>query len=306
MLWGCTYYLRAWLRNLLSLRALSAVLGSFGALWLLVQMTAFFFKDTRAPDAIRNAWPWFGVAGLLIAAWGRKPHTRVSHKLNGRDVTIEIAVGDLFSFPGALIVGTNTTFDTRISRELISDRSVQGTFTRRYYGDETQLDVELSAHLSNIPCQDLHGARCGKAKRYPIGTCVRLNPKQRTGYFLAIGDINEHGVASGTFDNLKEALVKLWVFVGRRGLKEALVMPVLGTGFSRVPQTREEVVRETIKSFVAACSEMTFADKLTIVMTPSDMAKYRISLDELGLFLRHECRYTVFSTGAQNAIGTPV
>ncbi|MEK7730134.1 MAG: macro domain-containing protein, partial [candidate division KSB1 bacterium] len=122
----------------------------------------------------------------------------------------------------------------------------------------------------------------------------------------AIADMNEHGVASGSFNDLKESLAKLWVYIGRRGLKEPLVMPVLGTGFSRLPQTREEVIREIIKSFVAACSEMTFADKLTIVITPQDMAKHHISLDELGSFLRHVCIYTTFSTGTQHAVGPPV
>jgi len=83
-------------------------------------------------------------------------------------------------------------------------------------------------------------------------------------------------------------------------------MPVLGTGFGRLRQTREEVVREIIKAFVAACSEMTFADKLTIVISPQDMLKNNISLEELGLFLRHECTYACFSTDAQAQTGTPV
>jgi hypothetical protein len=305
-LWRCYHHVKAWLRNLLSMQALSVVLSSFGTLWLLVEIATFFVADTKAPNAIRHAWPLFALVGLLIAVLRCRPHLTVSHKLNGRDVTIEIAVGDVFSFPGALIIGSNATFDTLISRELISERSVQGIFTKKYYGDATQLDAELSSNLRDVAGENLQGRRIGKAKKYPIGTCVRVNPKQRTGYLLAIAEINEHGVASGNFNDLKESLAKLWEFVGRRGSKEPLIMPVLGTGFSRLPQTREEVVREMIKSFVAACSEMTFADKLTIVIAPYDMEKYSISLDELGSFLRHVCSYTVFSTGKQPAVGTPV
>ena len=264
------------------------------------------FGTTELPDAIRNAWPWFGFVGLAVAAYQCRPCLAVSHKLNGRDVTIEIAIGDILSFPGALIIGSNTTFDTHISRELISERSVQGIFTKKYYEGETQLDAELSASLGSISGQDLQGKRVGKTKKYPMGMCVRLNPKNRTAYLLAIADINEHGGASGSFNDLKESLAKLWESIGRRGAKESLVMPVLGTGFSRLPQPREEVIREIIQSFVAAYSESTFADKLTIVITPQDMAEYRISLDELGSFLQHMCRYTVFSSGNRLAIGTPV
>lgn len=306
ILWRFYYYLRAWLRNLISVKAFSAILSSFGVLWLAVEIAAFFFAGTTIPDTIRHLWLVFGVAGLLAAVWLCRPRLMVSHKLNGRDVTIEIAVGDLFSFSGALVIGSNTTFDTRISRELISNRSVQGIFTEKYYGDETLLNTEVASGLSDVPYQDLQGNRVGKTKKYPLGTCIRLNPKQRTAYFLAIADINEHGVASGTFEGLKECLAQLWVFVAQRGSKESLVMPVLGTGFSRLPQTREEVIRETIKSFVAACSERTFADKLTVVITPHDIAKHRISIEELGSFLRHECSYTTFSTNNQRAVGTPI
>lgn len=299
------YYCWIWIKNLISIRAFGAVLSSFGALWLAVEMVTFFLDGTEWPNVIRHSWYWFGLAGILVATYLCRPHLSVSHKLNGRDIAIEIAVGDLFSFPGAIIVGSNTTFDTRISRELIFEKSVQGIFTRKFYGDETQLDAELSSGLSDLSCHSLQGKRVGKAKRYSVGTCVRLNPKQHTSYFVAIADINEHGVACGTFDDLKESLAKLWVFIGQRGMKESLVMPVIGTGFTRLIQTREEVVREIIKSFIAACSETTFADKLTIVIATHDMAKHRISLDDLGSFLRHECLYASFPRGNQQVIGTP-
>lgn len=299
-------YAKTWAHNLLSLQAVSAVLSSFGALWLAVEITAFFFANTKAPEIIRSLWWLFGGVGVLVAVMLRRPRLSVAQRLNGRDVTLEIAIGNVFSFPGALIVGTNTTFDTRISRELISEHSVQGAFTKRYYGDEAQLDAELSLGLSGLQSQPLTGQRPGKSCRYPMGTAVRLNLKERTAYFLAIADLNEHGVASASFDGLKDCLAKLWVFIGSRGLKEPLVIPVLGTGFCRLSQTREEVVREIVKSFVAACSEKTLSEKLTIVLTPHDVSKYRISLEELVAFLRHVCSYTDFAQGQRQAVGTPV
>ncbi len=300
------YWIITWLRNIISWKTLIAILSSFGALWLLVEITTFFFANTKLPDWLRSQWIYFGLIGLIIAGLMRRPQLTVSHKLNGRDTTIEIAIGDLLGFSGAFIVGSNTTFDTRISREMIAEASVQGIFTRRFYGDETQLDAELSACLSGLVGGDLAGTRIGKSRRYPIGTCVRLNPKDRTGYFVAIAHINQYGVASVTFDDLQQALASLWVFVGQRGLKESLVAPVLGTGFGRLKQTREEVIHEMIKSFIAACSEKTFADKLTIVITANDMRNHHISLIQLGLFLQHECQYASFAANSQQMLGTPV
>lgn len=297
-------YIRSWGRNLWSVHTGSSLLSSFGALWLLVEITRFFFANTKVPDVIRSLWYVFGLIGLLIALYLCRPHLCISHRLNCRDVVIQIAIGDVFAYPGALIVGSNSTFDTRISRELISEQSVQGVFTKRYYGDEMQLDAEISVALGSEKGTPINGRRVGKAVAYPMGTVVRLNPRERTAYFLAIADINSHGVASGTFDGLKDALAKLWQFVGSRGLKDELVMPVLGTGFSRLSQTREEIVRETVRSFVAACAERTFCSKLTIVLSPRDVEEHHISLDELGQFVRHVCVYSEFVSVPGIPVGT--
>lgn len=306
------YFFKGWGDELISLKALSAILSAFGALWLAIEISTFFFpelivyKSTKLPDAIRDEWKLFALTGVGIAVWVCKPNLLVAHKLTERDVTIKIAVGDVFSFPGALIIGSNTTFDTRISRDLISASSIQGVFTKKYYGGESQLDAELETRIGGAAFEQLGGDRLGKTKKFPMGHCVRLSPKERTAYFLAIADINEHGVARATFDDLKKSLAQLWVFIGERGLKEPLVMPVLGTGFSRLPQKREEVIWEIIKSFVAACSEKTFADELIIVISPNDMVQNHISLDELGSFLKHTCRYTVFFPKNQQAVGTAI
>ena len=217
-----------WMRNLFSVKAINAVLGALGTLWLLVEITAFFFHSTTAPDWLRDHWWLFAFGGGAIAAARCRPKTYVYSNLNGRDVSVEIAVGDVFSFPGALVVGSNTTFDTQVSPNLIAATSVQGTFTRKYYSNEDQLDTELAAGLNGVQSEPLQGQRQGKSLRYPIGTTVRLNPKGRTAYLVAIADINEHGVAEGSIEKLRVSLAELWVHVGSRGLKEALVMPVLG------------------------------------------------------------------------------
>jgi hypothetical protein len=294
-----------WFRNLISLKAATAVLGSFGTLWLAVEITAFFFDGTVVPAWLRGHWRLFAAAGTALAIWECRPNTRVECKLNGRDVTVAIAIGDVFDFDGALIVGSNTTFDTRVSPRLIAENSVQGAFTKRYFSDESQLDIQIEGALANTPAQELQGARQGKSLRYPIGTVVRVSTKGRTAYFAAIADINEHGVADGSFEKLQVALAELWVHIGSRGLKEALVIPALGTGFSRLAQTREQIVREIVRSFVAACSERVFADRLTIVLSPKDVAKHQLSLEELGAFLTHVCFYTEFATGSNRALGTP-
>lgn len=284
-------YAGRWIKNLWSVLTIRALFEAFGGLWTLTEIANYFLSQANDESKTHYSWPWFLLVGFLYAAWRRRPQTRIAHKLNGQDITIELVVSDIFDLSGSLIVGSNTTFDTKVSPQLISKTSVQGQFTEKYYSDSTQLDVELDAALRGLQYETIPDSRTGKRNRYPLGTCVRLNPRDRVAYFIAIAEINPHGVASSHFEDLQSSLPKLWGFIATRGLKEDLLMPVLGTGFSRLPVTREAVIREVILSFLAACSERTFCDKLTIAIAPQDLAKNKLPLEDLGDFVRHHCRY---------------
>jgi antiphage defense system Thoeris ThsA-like protein len=202
-----------------------------------------------------------------------------------------------------LVVGSNTTFDTEVSPRLISPSSIQGQFTEKYYADAKQLDIELQNNLNTLSYEKLDGVRAGKKKRYEIGTVVKVMPRGKTAYFVAMAHMNEHGNAYGEFEYVKDALAKLWVFIGERGDKGQVVMPVLGTGFMRLRVTREEVVREIIQSFVAACAERVFCENLTIVLSPDDVIKHSIDINKIGAFIAHVCEYTEYSPTRINQRG---
>ena len=296
------YYARTLLRNLLSLKGATAVLSSLGVLYTVLKCAELF--GFAKQSAIQPYWWVFLGSGVIGAFWICRPKLSSMCKLKDRDISIEIAIGDLFTFDGALIVGTNTTFDTQISRDLIDESSVQGQFTTRYYDEHTSLDNELASKLGCVHHEKLAGKRRGKSDRYPIGTAVKVQPKGRTGYFLAICDINEHGAASGKFEELKQALLELWVFIGSHGTKESLVMPVLGTKFMRLKPSRQVVTQEIIKSFIAACAERTFCEKLTIVLHEKDVLNNNIDIDALARYLQHLCTYTEFSADTAERTGT--
>ena len=301
----------AWIKEVASTRALSIMFGVAGAYFLLYKMAALFLEDTPIHQLLRQLW-WLGfLVGGTYALWVCRPRTSITHRLSGRDVTLEIAVGDVLSFTGDLVIGSNTTFDTKVSKRLISKESVQGQFLARYYGsDSDTLDGELRDQLDDLSAEVLAGDRVGKSARYELGTVVQVHPDRRhpnrRAYLLAIADINEGGVARGDFEGLKRALAALWVYVGARGAISPLVAPVLGTGFSRLSEKREEVVREMFRSFVAACSDGVFTPRFTVVLGWQDVVEHNISIEELGLFVRHLCLYAEHSRADVDPIGAPV
>ncbi len=291
------------IKNVLSTRGVTVILSAFGALWTLVEITDYFAKDSPAIASVHKHFGVFLLLGLGFTLWQCRPQMKIALKLKDRDVTITLAIGDLFAFQGAIVIGSNTTFD--VASAVISEKSIQGQFTKKYYAGGGQLEAELDAQLKALNYESLQGTRLGKAKRYPIGSVVKLRPKDRTGYLLAISDINEHGNSSGTFEKLKQALAEFWVFVGSRGEKEPLIMPVLGTGFTRLPQSRQLVIQEIIKSFVVACAERVFCDNLIIVLRETDVLEKEIDFASLGEYLKYVCLYTEFSNRSSERIGTP-
>ena len=229
----------------------------------------------------------------------------VCHQLSGRDVWIEIKISSIFDVEGAYVISTNSTFDTVISEDLIPPDSLQGQFTTEYYKDEKHLDSDIVESLAEQKSiESLADGRKGKKERYEIGTVAKVRPDNQLVYLLAISDMNEIGKAETSFEKVIDGLGKLWSYIADRGELEPLVVPILGTG--RLIQTREEMIREIIGSFIAVCSEDRFTDKLTVVISPEDYRKHNIDLHELGNYLRHVCQYTDLKSKADTGKGEAI
>jgi hypothetical protein len=285
-------------------RAITALLAAFGALWGAAEMTAFF--SSQAANTIRARWDVFLIAGIIWALWNTRPSHRFSCKLNNRDVVIEIAVADLFAREGALIIGTNTSFDTAFASELISEHSVQGQFTNRYYDSVAHLDQDLTEQLRTLPAHEAPTRKPGKRLVYDVGTVARLTTRGKHVYLVAVATFNEHGRTRASFYDLQTSLAKLWDFIAERGAIEPLVMPVIGSRFARTNKSREEIIREIVKSFAVACATKQFCSKLTIVIPPSDFYDFQMNLTELSGYVRHVAQYTEYREAHEIGTGSPV
>lgn len=283
-------------------RALVGFLSALGTLWLLVEVGSFVSEPIA--DWARAHWyPFLGVA-IAWGVWQTRPRHVICHRLHGRDLLVEVRIGDLFKHTGDLIIGCNTTFDTDTASGLVSPASVQGQFTRLFYDDVRHLDRDIEAQLAEVASSPVPDGKPGKQKRYPVGTIVRVHTRGRNAYLVGLATLNAHGRAHASFEDLKVCLASLWEFIGARGDRNLLVMPVLGTGYSRLPQSRTEIVREIVNSFIAGCTARGFCEKLTVVIPPRDFYQHDINLEELGAYVRHVCAYTQYMTPTTTGVGT--
>lgn len=288
------FYSNYWKRIFFSGRTLGTFLEFLGGAWLLLEIGFFF--DLPWALKLKNI-SWCGLALLVIAAiiytlFRCRPVMAVCECIANMDIKLEIRVDSIFNIDGACIIPTNSTFDTSFEGGLISKRSLQGQFTKSYYDDIRYLDDDISRSLGSITPIEQMNIKNRKSNKYNIGTTVKICRKQKTFYLLAISDLNGSGVAQSSYENIKKSLAEIWAYIAQNGENGALSVPVLGTGSARVNIQRSDVIKEIIRSFVAACSQRRFVDKLTICISPKDYHEHNIDLFELHEFLRYACKYT--------------
>ena len=128
-----------------------ALLQSFGALWLLVEIADYFFPNADWTAWIQSSGWLFFICGLMLGVLRAWPKQSVEARIEGTDVVVEVRIGSIFNREGAIIVGSNTTFDTSLEDGTISSESVQGQFTEQYFTNISELDRKLDAALDTVP-----------------------------------------------------------------------------------------------------------------------------------------------------------
>ena len=272
-------------------RLVVSVLNALGALWICLQIADYFFSGQAWLSVASSYWWGFLALGLTIGFVRARNPMRT--RIEGTDVLVEVRVGNVFSLKGAIVVGCNTTFDTAITDGTISENSIQGQFTKRYFRRISELDRRIYEALERdaSSSRDANNKPFGKRLEYPMGTVAPVQSGDRKGYFVAIAKLNEHRVAETSEVRFLDALPVMWNQIRNRGRKEDLVCPVLGSGYSRLNLKRGVLVQEIIRSFAAATREGKIAEKLTLVIHGGDLHKSDIDLKEVRRFLECECRY---------------
>ncbi|ASG65770.1 hypothetical protein CEW91_06270 [Idiomarina piscisalsi] len=262
---------------------ISTILSVFGALWLVVQIIEYFVGKQSA-EKMQSLWWAFLFVGITICICKLWPKKRFSYLVDGRDISVELVIGDIFKEKGPIIVGSNTALET--SQEVISNTSVQGLFSSRYFSDIRAINDQIIAQQPSRPVE--------------FGTTVTVRGNGRTAYFCAIAEMNSSGVAKSSMENLRTSLGVLWVYLSENGEKSVLNVPVLGSGFSRISEPREEIVQEIALSFLAAINDSSFCDGIRIVIHPKDVKKYGLKVDKITKFLEHHCQYVPKKPSIQN------
>ncbi|MEM1193709.1 MAG: macro domain-containing protein [Pseudomonadota bacterium] len=289
-LWDSIRTAAYWRFAVFSRRGMQSVLAWFGGIFLVVQMLDFFGIYTEDRYSEYGFIAVIAVA-LIATIVFRRPTQSITYRLPQKDCAIDVAIGDILDAPGAVVISTNTTFDTDIADGVISRDSLQGQFTGRFFaGAQAGLDEVLDQSLANCPYEDT-GQRNGKRKRFPIGTIATVTTHGRTFYFVTMANLNDQGNAQSSPQEIETALKSLWQHVKETGELQDLAVPLIGTGRGGLKLPRPKMIERIAQSFVDASKNGVFTPRLRIVVHPSDARNFEVNLwevrDDLGRALIH-------------------
>jgi len=275
-----------WKYALFSMDSVKTYFAVLGVGWTVVSVLDFFHVYERNDYGKGAVW-LLVLVGVIVVLTTRRPVDKISYKVPGRDMGIEVRIGDLFRLTGQKVISTNTTFDTDIATGIISPNSIQGQFTNKFFPQNIdKLNQEIEKALDGLTFTD-HVKEKGNRRQYPIGTIVNFNIGQERFYWLAMANLNFNNTAETTLENVLISLEMLWREISLRGEMDRVVLPLIGTGRGRLSIGRKKLIGYIAESFVKASEQRTFSNKLVIVIHPDDVRNFGINLFQVKDLLGH-------------------
>ena len=272
-----------------------ALLGSY---FTLCEIEQAVLKTQYLLDIIREYKFLFPVIMVLLVLGIHGEKLEYSEYLGVKDTTISLKLADLLSIKGsAIVIPTNTTFDTTMDKCFISEKSIQGQFQKRIYGmDFSELDIAIKSSLDECypNCFEILNDRIRTNKnRYKVGTVAKVTKHGQHYYFLAVADVNKSGKTENvTMENMTKALVGLWEYLTKEGHTEPITIPVIGTGRTGLRDgTFEDVVHETIFSYVTKSQDEFVSKKMTICIYPPALSDANVTWKRLCDYLDWQCHF---------------
>lgn len=280
------------------MKYISSFFALLGGYFSLSEAEQAVLKTQCLMDVLKAYTILFLIAGAGIVLFLHREKLEHSEYLGMKDTMITLKMADLLNIKdSAIVIPTNTTFDTTMDNCFISDKSIQGQFQKRMYGtDFSELNVALKNSLEECypdHFEILTDRIRTNEKRYDIGTVAKVTRQNQHYYFLAVADVSKSGKTENvTMANMTKALVGLWEYLAKEGHTEPITIPVIGTGRAGLQDgTFEEVIHETIFSFITMSQDEFISRKMTVCIYPPTLKDSNVTWERLCRYLDLECHF---------------
>lgn len=279
------------------------ILAFLGILWTIKEVIEYILPKNNLP--IKNFFILMLLVCIIVIVIKNRPKKEYTFLIKNKDIKLKLVVGDLLKQKASLIVPTNSTFDTKMENDFISLNSVQGQIQNKYFKNNLKtLDILLEEGLKNREFKELTDRKNSKTKQYDIGTTVEINQQGKRFYLVADSNINAKGqTIAPSLSNITDALSRLWQYISEYGHVETIAIPIMGTGRMGIINSREEIIKQIIFSFVVNNNTKKIANELIICIRKEDIKKFNIDIQEIVEYLKFMCKFQYTNENTYNNIG---
>ncbi|QIK11920.1 hypothetical protein G7090_00380 [Leclercia sp. 29361] len=200
-----------------------------------------------------------------------------SHLNNLREIELDVEgskvtvkSGDLFKQDGLKAIAFNEYFDTQVDEIIISSRSLNGTYIKKYFRNTTSL---LDDKIENYDFDESeyieinNKRKKGKTKKYSLGTICVVDDFILT----AFSRFDEDNKAYLTMPDYLSFLITFWDKVNKIYAQRDVSVPIFGSGITRIKEHRnisdEELLKIMLWTFRISEMRFKYPARLTIVIS---------------------------------------
>ena len=250
----------------------------FGGIQAFFEFSDYFFKDLTIYDDINQFKDFFSnyillfaiiIITALLIIYKRK--SRFSWKINGTNLTVEIALCDFFKQEGLKVIHVTDTFDTDSTiSNLIDPKTLHGQFLKRFYNKRKEIDRQITDELRRCE-KDKNNNLPAKNYIYPIGTVAMINFAENHYALAAYSRMqpDKCAIMPQNKEKYNDFLVNMWINLAQKATTDETVnVVVFGEGLNRMPAsfTKQKKISEIIRSFISCSLEGVSYKKLRICL----------------------------------------
>lgn len=229
--------------------------------------------------------------------WIREKNA-LSRKITINGNTINLVKADIFDEKykqSIKIIPCNNFFDTKISRNMITESSINGQYINKMLSNKTYqnikdinnaIDNELkqNMNINIVENKNVNRPLGGKNTKYKLGSLCYL----KNNYcLLAFTNFNDDNNATLSIIDYITALLNMWDNLNKSYEQKPIVLPLLGGGITRFIDSNNgnKVSNQFLLNsllYTLKLSEKTFNSEITIIVAHNDKELDKINFFEIG------------------------
>lgn len=254
---------------------------------------SFVLLFNIVPEEYKDYLKHFGYGTFVIliiiylVIWCRANNlTDIDIDIDGS--TVNIKCGDLFSENGLKVIPFNEYFDTLVDDKIISNKSLNGIYLKKYFNENTE---ELDKFI--VDNSDILDIVENKPRRFGGKTIkFKLSTIFVYGDFIltAFSKFDEYNKATLTMPEYIEFLINFWDRVNQVYAQKTVSVPVFGSGITRIKEHKnisdEDLLKIMLWTFKLSEMKFKYPAKLTVVIHKDKISQinlFNVKSIELGM-----------------------